>query len=243
MPTRNRIPRAGALALACLSAASVAAAATPEPAEGPVLQATERVDRLVPVESAGGRPAGQVSTAALPGHGTRLEPADLPPSIERVTAAALRRQDRTPHFPVAGQFNWGQGGARFGAGRGGRAHEGQDVFGRTGAPLLAVSDSVVLEAGEDGGRGNYIGLYDPVARRTYVYLHLQSPARPAPGRRVSGGEHIGELGCTGSCFGDHLHFEVRRGRGLSGAAEDPLPYLLRWSRLSRSRPTLPPGAH
>ena len=32
---------------------------------------------------------------------------------------------------------------------------------------------------------------------------------------------IGYVGCTGSCFGDHLHFEVR----IDGAATDPLGYL------------------
>jgi murein DD-endopeptidase MepM/ murein hydrolase activator NlpD len=59
---------------------------------------------------------------------------------------------------------------------------------------------------------------------------------------VRGGRRVGELGCTGSCSGDHLHFEVRRGRGLEGRAEDPLPHLLGWSRRSAARATLPPGA-
>ena len=32
---------------------------------------------------------------------------------------------------------------------------------------------------------------------------------------------IGYVGCTGYCFGDHLHFEVR----VNGEPVDPLGYL------------------
>jgi murein DD-endopeptidase MepM/ murein hydrolase activator NlpD len=35
------------------------------------------------------------------------------------------------------------------------------------------------------------------------------------------------VGCTGSCWGDHLHFEVRSGRGTTGESHDPLPLLER----------------
>jgi murein DD-endopeptidase MepM/ murein hydrolase activator NlpD len=234
---------AAALALAGLTAASVAAAASRDHAGGPPLAGGASVARLVPLAGVHDQPGDTLATAPLPASAARLAPAELPQSIEQVTTRALRGQVSATRFPVAGPFNWGQEGARFGAGRGGRAHAGQDVFGRTGAPLLAVSDGVVLEADEDGGRGNYIGLFDPAARRTYVYLHLQSPARASRGQRIRGGERIGELGCTGSCYGDHLHFEVRRGRGLDGQAEDPLPHLRRWARASRARATLPPGAH
>ena len=30
------------------------------------------------------------------------------------------------------------------------------------------------------------------------------------------GQRVGRVGCTGSCWGDHLHFEVRGGRGTTG---------------------------
>jgi murein DD-endopeptidase MepM/ murein hydrolase activator NlpD len=146
-------------------------------------------------------------------------------------------------FPVRGAFNWGQGEARYGTGRSGHSHEGQDVFARTGTPLVAASDARVIETGDDGGRGNYLVLYDASRRRSFVYMHMNRPPRVHRGQRVTAGERVGEVGCTGSCFGDHLHFEVRRGRGAQAPARNPLSLLRRWAAAGHLRATLPPGAH
>jgi murein DD-endopeptidase MepM/ murein hydrolase activator NlpD len=72
---------------------------------------------------------------------------------------------------------------------------------------------------------------------------MQSPARAGSGQEVRAGQRVGEVGCTGSCFGDHLHFEARQGRGVSGPAIDPLPLLKRALRGSGPAPTLPQGAY
>ena len=163
---------------------------------------------------------------------------DAPPAVEPLEglgaawhqpgAAALLRPDVV--HPVDGPVDYGESGAQFGADRGGRMHEGQDVFAPSGTPLVAVRSGIVLETGDDGGRGNYVGIYSPRARETYVYLHMLGPSLVQPGQRVRYGQRVGRLGCTGSCFGEHLHFEVRRGRSLEGAARDPRPLLLRWPR-------------
>ena len=163
--------------------------------------------------------------------------------IERLAAHPWRAPAPTVSFPVRGAFNWGQSSARFGAARSGRSHEGQDVFARTGTPLVAVRDGLVVETGTDGGRGNYLAIHDPAADRTYVYLHMLRPTGVAVGERVRSGARVGAVGCSGSCSGDHVHFEIRRGKGTAGAAEDPLPRLARWARSSGARATLPPGAH
>ena len=128
--------------------------------------------------------------------------------------------------PVKADVGYGEAGARFGADRGGRMHEGQDVFAPAGTPLVAVRDGVVLETGYDGGRGNYLAIFSPRAGETYVYLHLIEPPSVKGGQRVAAGELVGRVGCTGSCFGDHLHFEVRRGRSLEGPPRDPMQLLL-----------------
>jgi murein DD-endopeptidase MepM/ murein hydrolase activator NlpD len=104
------------------------------------------------------------------------------------------------------------------------------VFAPAGTPLVAVRSGIVLEAGSDAGRGNYLALFSPKANRTYVYFHMQEPARLVVGGRVVGGQRIGALGCTGSCSGDHLHFEIHAGRGATAPAVDPLPHLLRLGR-------------
>ena len=133
-------------------------------------------------------------------------------------------------FPVRGPMDFGEAGARFGAGRSGHAHEGQDLFAPPGTPLVSVRDGKVVEKGDDGGRGNYVAIWSRAARRTFVYLHMRRPTPLGSGERVSAGERIGAVGCTGSCWGDHLHLEVRGGRGTTGGAHDPLPLLRRLAR-------------
>lgn len=122
-------------------------------------------------------------------------------------------------FPLPVAPEYGDG---IGAGRG---HEGQDMFAPAGTPELAVSDAVVIEAGYDGGSGNYASIYDPVADRTYNYFHMIEPAMVSAGEQVAAGQQLGKLGCTGSCWGDHLHFEERAGRGTWGPVLDPRPLL------------------
>jgi murein DD-endopeptidase MepM/ murein hydrolase activator NlpD len=130
-------------------------------------------------------------------------------------------------FPLLGRPDWGERDARFGAFRGGHMHEGQDVFAPAGTPLVAIRDGRVVETGDGDGRGNYIAIWSRGLRRTYVYLHMRRPARLAPGDRVRMGQRVGAVGCTGSCWGDHLHFEIRQGRGTTGKPRDPLHVLRR----------------
>lgn len=162
-------------------------------------------------------------------------------TVSVLADSAERDAEAQPSFPVRGPFNWGQEGAAFGGPRGGRAHEGQDVMSRTGTPEVAITAGKVLETGNDGGRGNFMNLYDPARKVTYVYMHMNAPARAKVGDTVKSGQRVGEVGCTGSCFGDHLHFEIREGKGITGAARDPRPFLERLAKQDRIQATLPPG--
>ncbi len=139
-------------------------------------------------------------------------------------------------FPILGPHDFGDKIDRFGAPRYGHIHEGQDIFAKTGTPEIAVHDGVVVDRGkatdpDDGGRGNYVVLYSPPDNHSFVYLHMLKPSPVVLGDRVHSGEVVGQLGCTGSCDGPHLHFEVRIGKASLGADTkpvDPLPFLKQW---------------
>jgi murein DD-endopeptidase MepM/ murein hydrolase activator NlpD len=152
-----------------------------------------------------------------------------------LTAAAVDLAPPTPQewFPVRGAIDFGEYAGRFGAWRGSRRHEGQDVFADAGTPLVAIRYGLVVETGNDGGRGNYIAIWSPEVDRTFVYLHMRAPTPYAVGDAVEDGARVGAVGCTGSCWGDHLHLEMREGRGTTGRPLDPLPLLRRLALRAR----------
>ncbi len=142
-------------------------------------------------------------------------------------------QPKGPFVPVVGKVDYGTAENGFGAARSGHTHAGHDMFAPAGTPEIAVTDAVVLETGADGGQGNYVYLYDAKRDRTYVYMHMIEPPNVQEGEKVKAGEKLGGLGCTGSCWGDHLHFEIRKGKGYEATALDPLPLLKQWKALEK----------
>ena len=145
-------------------------------------------------------------------------------------AAALYRG---PYHPVRGNYYYEGKDARFGASRSGHIHQGQDVIAKNGTPLVAIRDGVVADGESEhgryaGGRGNYVVIYSAIEDRSYVYMHMLKPPLVQRRDRVHAGQLIGQMGCTGNCFGTHLHFEVRRGKATLRAKTkpiDPLPFL------------------
>jgi murein DD-endopeptidase MepM/ murein hydrolase activator NlpD len=103
--------------------------------------------------------------------------------------------------------------------RDGRMHEGIDIDGEEGDPLVAAASGVVAYAGEMDGYGNIV-VIDHGDGLATAYAHL-SQMVVAPGQEIEQGGLLGAVGCTGNCTGSHLHFEVR----VDGVPVDPLPYL------------------
>ena len=103
--------------------------------------------------------------------------------------------------------------------RWGRMHEGIDIGVPYGTPIHAAAAGRVIYAGWMEGYGN-LTVIDHGNGLATAYGH-QSSIAVSNGASVSQGQVIGYVGCTGHCFGPHLHFEVR----VNGVAVDPLGYL------------------
>ncbi len=166
--------------------------------------------------------------------GALSQSARLGPPPERIGSGTSASLSAGPYFPLIGtKWTFAPGAGRFGAPRSYGFHAGQDILADAGTPIVSVRDGVVLESESlnsprSGGRGNYIGIFSPVDHRTYVYEHMLRPSTLRAGDRVAAGQRIGLVGCTGSCDGDHLHFEIRPGRSLEAKPIDPLPFLKKW---------------
>jgi len=132
-------------------------------------------------------------------------------------------------FPVRGTHGYGEGAARFGAGRTGQVHQGQDVFADCGTPLVAAHGGVVKFAGFQGAAGNYLVIATDEGV-DQVYMHLRDPALVAAETPVTTGRPIGFVGDTGDAQGCHLHFETWTAPGWQSGGEpvDPVPSVRGW---------------
>jgi len=150
---------------------------------------------------------------------------------EAKVAAALRAsaaRARGGGPAVAGPPRTGAGGlvwpvngplvSPFGP-RWGRLHAGVDIAVPTGTPIRAAAAGKVVLLGWTGGYGNYTCVQHDGGLST-CYAH-QSSYATSMGASVSQGQVIGAVGCTGHCFGNHLHFETR----INGTPVDPSAYL------------------
>lgn len=135
-------------------------------------------------------------------------------------------------FPVAGTFDLGGRDARFGAGRDGHVHEGQDITAAQGTPVVAPYAARVSSTSYQAhGAGEYVVL-DAIDGRDYFFAHcVRRSTVVAEGDIVPPGARLCAVGATGDASGPHLHFEIWTvgWRVKGGAPIDPLPELLAWA--------------
>lgn len=103
-----------------------------------------------------------------------------------------------------------------------KKHLGVDLSARTGTPVVAVADGVVVTRAHNGGAGNHLAIRHGSGVLTRSF-HLDAFADGVVvGRRVKRGDVVGYVGATGAVTGPHLHFERwQHGRCLDPATPWP----------------------
>jgi hypothetical protein len=165
---------------------------------------THRYDAAAPA----GRVVGQV-----PKPGSRLRP----PAPVRVVVSRGGKPVgcKDLAWPARGPI-----GSPFGP-RWGRMHEGIDIDVPYGTAIHVAAPGRVVEAGWEGGYGNFV-VVDHGRGISTAYGH-QSRIAVRWGQVLAPRQVVGYVGCTGSCTGPHVHFEVR----IAGVPIDPLRCLRR----------------
>lgn len=140
-----------------------------------------------------------------------------------ITVYRFERNGRPDYFDEKGQsirkalLSTPVDGARISSGFGmrrhpiqgyNRMHKGIDFAAPTGTPIYAAGDGVIERASRFSGYGNYVRIRHNNGIQT-AYAHLSRYGKGiSAGSRVRQGQVIGYVGCTGSCTGPHLHYEV-----------------------------------
>ncbi len=106
-----------------------------------------------------------------------------------------------------GPFNWG-------------LHDGVDLGRNGGCPIGSVADGTVIFSGTENYGGALAVTIDHGNGVHSVYYHM-SVLWVRAGQRLAAGEKIGYMGCTGFCFGTHLHLSLR----VNYVFIDPAPYV------------------
>ena len=149
-------------------------------------------------------PVGDVVTPGMP---------ILPESGEFLPEAPNRFNGYV--WPTQGTLTSGYGW------RWGRMHQGIDIAGPVGTPVMAAAPGVVVRSGwNSGGYGNLVDIRHADGSLTR-YAH-NSRLLVHEGQQVRQGQQIAEMGSTGYSTGPHLHFEVHL---PNSGTVNPLAYL------------------
>jgi murein DD-endopeptidase MepM/ murein hydrolase activator NlpD len=132
-------------------------------------------------------------------------------------------------FPVSGLAYWTDD---WHACRDGctRFHEGLDIFGKEGTPLVATADGVVTQKLVGETSGISVEIQDSQGIQ-YFYAHMSAWAEPINvGDQVHVGQVLGYLGHTGNAIytPPHLHLEIQPG----GVPAPPKPFVDRWVKIA-----------
>jgi murein DD-endopeptidase MepM/ murein hydrolase activator NlpD len=197
----------------------------PVPSGEGVIHVVEPGQTLWRIARAYGVPVEQLAAA------NRIEdPARLPAGYALLVPGATRVLEVPPYpappptpwsapggpsgGPPSVTFVWPVAGGRvlsgFGDPRGDHIHQGLDIGGRHGQPVLAAASGRVIYSAGMRGYGKTIILEHEGGYRS-LYAH-NSDLLVDSGDQVAPGDPIAVLGRTGNATAEHCHFEVRRDR-------------------------------
>ncbi|AQP53288.1 hypothetical protein CBF34_04490 [Vagococcus penaei] len=100
-------------------------------------------------------------------------------------------------------------------------HDGIDMAGSSGQPIMASRAGTVVESSFHPSAGNHVIIQHDNGYFTY-YMHLNAPGI-ASGSQVQAGDVIGGMGTTGNSTGVHLHFGIST--GLWSGFMDPSSFI------------------
>jgi Peptidase family M23 len=95
-------------------------------------------------------------------------------------------------------------------------HTGMDYPMPIASPIAAARAGTVVDLFEGyatqqfGTYGNFVLISHADGRRTLYYHLAQNGVRVTVGQTVVAGQWIADSGCSGQCYGAHLHFEMQK---------------------------------
>lgn len=114
------------------------------------------------------------------------------------------------NWPITPGRGWSSGG-----------HAGIDYAVPGGTKIPSPIDGEVIQRWfSPYGGGNETQVYDG-SKYTHIFMH-QSKQIAKKGQRISQGDIIGLVGNTGNSFGDHLHWQVNKGKGFRNNHPDSI---------------------
>ncbi|MDI9938889.1 peptidoglycan DD-metalloendopeptidase family protein [Rhodococcus sp. IEGM 1351] len=135
-------------------------------------------------------------------------------------AAAAPPRPRTWSRPGTKEFVAPSAGTVTSTVGDGRGHEGIDIANTLGAPIVAVADGEVIDAGPAQGFGLWVRIrHDDGTITTYGH---NNDNLVEVGQRVKAGQQIATVGNRGQSTGPHLHFEIE---DSDGEIVDPVKWL------------------
>ena len=152
------------------------------------------------------RPTGPASEAFM----QRRRPELAQINAARAVNAVSSGWSQTFIWPVKGRISGRFGSQRIYAGVPGSYHSGIDITtGESGTPYVAPADGVVVLASQTPfSLEGYLLIIDHGMGLNSAFLHNSSLAVKT-GDVVRQGQHVGNIGSTGSATGPHLHWSLK----------------------------------